>query len=779
MRLEENCGTAEEVHHKGDLVSRIMETSPVGIMVIGRDGRITYANGHAERVLGLAKDQITQPSYNAPHWRLTDDEGRSLPEEEWPCRRVMRTGRAVRAARLTLEWPDGQRKLLSINAAPLLDKSGQVIRVVAALEELTERVQAENALRGSQERYRQLFESVNDAVFLRPISPAGSGGSFTEVNGVACQWLGYSREELKRKFPMDIDADATAEQLEAQARQLAAQGSLVFQTALLTRAGRRIPVEISSHVVEWDGRQMMLSIARDLTERQTAEVALRESKRRFREMMENMRLIAIMLDAEGKILFVNRFLLHLTGWTIDEVVGKDWFELFIPLDQSVRVKRMYGSFIQRTPMPQYENDIITRLGERRAIAWNLTALKDPAGNIIGVASIGEDITERRHLEEQLRQGRKMEALGQLAGGVAHDFNNILASTLIQLRLLQQSAHLALGTKESLQEMEAETLRAANLTRQLLLFSRRQAAKVETLDLNKLVTDLLKMVRRLLRENIEVTFQGSGDAVWVRADLGMIEQVVMNLSINARDAMPTGGRLTLAITRAELPSPPAIAHLDARLGCFVCLSVTDTGCGMDETVLKRIFEPFFTTKEVGKGTGLGLATVFGIVKQHEGWVEVDSAVGRGSSFRVYLPAGTAPFGASAILGPEEIQGGSETILLVEDELSLRRAAALCLRKLGYAVLEAGNGLEALNVWKEHQQTIALLFTDMLMPGAITGLDLVERLRKEKSALKAIISSGYAADPEAPHPAAGQEITYLSKPYQAAALAKIVRRCLDRT
>jgi CheY-like chemotaxis protein len=244
-------------------------------------------------------------------------------------------------------------------------------------------------------------------------------------------------------------------------------------------------------------------------------------------------------------------------------------------------------------------------------------------------------------------------------------------------------------------------------------------------------------------------------------------------------MSGGGRLTIATTVVEIQDQPVEHHVDARPGRFVCLSVSDTGCGMEETVLERIFEPFFTTKEAGKGTGLGLATVYGIVKQHEGWVEVESVVGLGSSFRVYLP-GTMPLGTLAILSDaEKIEGGSETILVVEDEVFVRRALALSLRKLGYAVLEAGNSLEALKIWQEQHEKIALLFTDNLMPGNMTGLGLAMRLRKEKSSLKIISSSGYSADLAFFSTSEGKQITYLPKPYAPAALARVVRRCLDES
>jgi signal transduction histidine kinase/ActR/RegA family two-component response regulator len=430
---------------------------------------------------------------------------------------------------------------------------------------------------------------------------------------------------------------------------------------------------------------------------------------------------------------------------------------------------------------EWRGEFLNRAKDGR-LFWESAVISpyvNQAGQITHFLAVKEDITQRKHLEEQLRQAQKMDAIGQLAGGVAHDFNNILTATLMNVGLLQQKPNLDPGVQELLGEIEKQSLRAANLTRQLLLLSRRQVARCEPVEMNSLVTDLLKMLRRLLGANIEVIFEGSPAVGWLRADAGMLEQVVMNLCINARDAMTEGGRLTLATSLVEREAQSADPNSEVRTGSYVCLSVTDNGCGMDEKVLGRIFEPFYTTKEVGKGTGLGLAIVYGIVKQHQGWVEVESVGGQGSSFRVYLPAGTSLSGPSSVSNKEEeIRGGSETILLVEDELPVRRLAARCLRNLGYSVLEAGNGPEAVELWQLHHQNIQLLFTDMLMPGSMSGLQLAELLKKEKGSLKIISSSGHRADPGASPLAAGQDMIYLPKPYAPDVLAKMVRRCLDQ-
>jgi two-component system, cell cycle sensor histidine kinase and response regulator CckA len=391
----------------------------------------------------------------------------------------------------------------------------------------------------------------------------------------------------------------------------------------------------------------------------------------------------------------------------------------------------------------------------------------------------QDITERKELESQLRQSQKLEAIGQLAGGVAHDFNNILAAILMRLGLLQMRTDLNPETKQALKDLDGAARRAAGLTRQLLMFSRRSVLAVKPLDLNEVVADLLKMLRRLIGENIDLRFDGKSALPLVKADVGMLEQVLMNLAVNARDAMPKGGQITIGTSVADLTSAQAAAHPNGRPGRFVCLTVADTGCGMDAATLKRIFEPFFTTKEAGKGTGLGLATAHGIVAQHKGWIEVDSQVGVGTTFRVYLPAtARSDVGSQPTFQTDHFRRGGETILLAEDEAHLRQATAESLRALGYQVHEAANGQEAMTLWQTHGADVSLLLTDMVMPEGLTGLELTEQLQTLKPGLKAIISSGYSAEIAQAGVPNREGIIYLPKPYTTKALARQVRDCLDQ-
>jgi len=389
----------------------------------------------------------------------------------------------------------------------------------------------------------------------------------------------------------------------------------------------------------------------------------------------------------------------------------------------------------------------------------------------------EDLTSQRQLQAQFLQAQKMEAVGHLAGGVAHDFNNILAATLLHLQLLRQTQDLDPEIAKSLQELERGARRAASLTRQLLLFSRRQVMQTRLVDLNDIVDGLMRMLLRLLGEDIETSFSQSAGHLWVEADPGMLEQTVMNLCINARDAMARGGRLRLDANRLTVDAENLHLHPKGRTGPFACLTVTDEGCGMDELTLRRIFEPFFTTKEPGKGTGLGLATVQGIVTQHHGWLEVESALGQGTTFRVFLPAAEPPAMAPPEAVPSPAPGGTETILLVEDEDPMRRVAGLTLRRFGYEVLEAANGEEALQLWALHRARVSLLFTDMIMSGGLNGIELANRLRPSKPDLKVVVSSGYTPDVLRQEGGLPAGVTFLAKPYAIHSLAETVRECLD--
>ncbi|MDB6109959.1 MAG: Histidine kinase [Pedosphaera sp.] len=392
----------------------------------------------------------------------------------------------------------------------------------------------------------------------------------------------------------------------------------------------------------------------------------------------------------------------------------------------------------------------------------------------------EDTTERTSLEDQLRQAQKMESVGQLAAGVAHDFNNILTIIQGHSGLLMSRPNLSPAMTASIQAVSFAAERAASLTRQLLMFSRKQVIQPKMLDLKVVVINLSKMLQRLLGETITLTCKSAPQLPTILGDTGMMEQILMNLAVNARDAMTKGGELLIRTDAVQIDEAYARLNTDARPGLFVLLQVTDTGTGMNAATKKRIFEPFFTTKEVGKGTGLGLATVYGIVKQHSGWLDVESQVGRGTTFNIFLPATSKTMPEASedtTITVRPVRGGHETILVVEDEPVLRDLAQLILQDCGYRVLDAASGVDALTVWQRHQGGIDLLLTDMIMPDGLSGKDLADSLLSAKPDLKIIFTSGYNVEDIRAEMNGKGSSRFLQKPYSRSTLAQAVRECLD--
>jgi two-component system, cell cycle sensor histidine kinase and response regulator CckA len=508
-----------------------------------------------------------------------------------------------------------------------------------------------------------------------------------------------------------------------------------------------------------------------------ARRAARESEARCQTYLDVADVMLVALDARGAIVLVNRTGARILEHDADGLVGRDWFDTCLPPScrearrasfrdaMAGRVDRVDGD----------ENPVLTRLGAERLVAWRHAILRDDGGAVHGMLSAGEDVTERRQLESLLRQAHKMEAVGQLAGGIAHDFNNMLF--VINGRAELELRRLAPDDpgRSALDLIRRTGDRAAAFTRQLLAFSRRQILQPRTLDLNAVVTDMLKMLRRLIREDIELQTALDPGLHPIQADPGQVEQVILNLAVNARDAMPRGGLLT--IETANVTPDETFRRRRAepvRPGPHVRLTVRDTGCGMDERVKAHLFEPFFTTKEQGQGTGLGLATIYGIVRQSEGHIEVRSEPGRGTTFEIFFPAGG---GDPPAIGPREtpLARGTETILLVEDVDGVRDLVRDMLTEWGYAVLEASNGEEALARAAKHDGPIHLLLTDIVMP-KMGGLDLARRLGEARPGLRVLYMSGYADHaglPVEPAPGTG----FLAKPVKAGVLAHTVRELLD--
>jgi signal transduction histidine kinase/ActR/RegA family two-component response regulator len=418
--------------------------------------------------------------------------------------------------------------------------------------------------------------------------------------------------------------------------------------------------------------------------------------------------------------------------------------------------------------------------QRSTISWSFIPV---VGRKV-VHCYGSDITERLNLEAQLRHSVKMEAVGQLAAGVAHDFNNILTIIQGHAELLIHTPDLATKSENSLRQISTAAERASLLISQLLMFSRKQVMQQRIVNLNDVVQHISPMLHGLVGEHVVFEFNAAPNLPCLSIDVGMIEQVLVNLVINARDAMRTGGRLVLTTSLQTLEPVSSVLNPEARPGRFLSLSVADTGCGMDLNTLSHMFEPFFTTKEPGKGTGLGLATVYGIIKQHQGWVVVDSQLDKGSTFTIFLPivektsetAHETPKNR-AVKAQSAMSLGDETILVVEDEPALRELVVNILELCGYRIYQARTGVEAVKVWDKHKEEIDLLLTDMVMPEGMSGRQLAERLQGEDPSLKVIYTSGYSPGMAGKDIALLEGFNFLAKPYPPSRLAHVVRDCLD--
>jgi len=717
------------------------------------------------------------------------------------------------------------RRLNSGLEARVAERTTELSRTNAVLtREIAERHQVEKALRENEALFRSLFE--NNHTIMLVIDP--ETGAIVDANPAAAAYYGWSREELIAKNVMAINTLSLAQvREELEAAREAPRACFNFRHR---RADGSIhDVEVFSSPISVGGRTLLYSLVFDITERRRADERIRRLNRtlsvlsdidqaivRERDLVVLYREACRIAVEKGGFRLAWIGMIEAGGTKVIPVAhagGSDEFfaDLDIDLGDPARAAGPTGAALQsghHSICNDIENDprmapwreAALRLGYGACGAFplrvngriigtlslysadsgffddeELTLLDELAMDISFAVEHAEAESGRRVAEERFRQAQKMEAVGQLAGGVAHDFNNLL--TVIQGHcglLLSGKGAADPETKESATEIQAAAIRAANLTRQLLTFSRRQPMQVHPIELDEVASSVGRMLQRLIGEDIVLHISLLAGGAWVEADPGMIEQVLLNLAVNARDAMPAGGDLWLGVEVVTLDESAAARHPAARPGNFVCLSLRDTGNGIAADHLPHIFEPFFTTKEVGKGTGLGLATVHGIVEQHHGWIEVESEAGRGSAFRVYLPRISGGAGPPAVQHDlSRVRGGHESILVVEDEEAVRTLVVKYLRAQGYHVQEASSGAAALELWREKGGAFDLVLTDLIMPGGVSGTQLAEKLRAGRPALKVIFMSGYRGS------AAGDRVdaNFLQKPFNPAHLASAIRVCLD--
>jgi PAS domain S-box-containing protein len=739
----------------------LVENIPQMIFIKDRNCRFISVNKNFARDLGVAPEECAGkedydffPKELADKYRADD-------------MRIMETGTATEFEEKHVH--EGREFWVHTVKTPVRDQNGGIIGLFGIFWDITEPKRAEEALRESESKLRAIFECSRDAIGI------SMKGAHVFVNPAYLKMFGFeSNEQITGTSILDKIAPSHRERALRHMEQRAAGEN--FPTFYESRGrktnGEEFDMEVRVSTYQLHGEIYTIATIRDITERKQAE----ELNARLAMAVEQASETIVITDTQGTILYANPAFEKTSGYARTEAVGQN-ARLLKSGRQDVEFYRRMWDILGRGGI--WQGHFVNRhkngaLYEEEA---TISPVRDAAGKTINYVAVKRDVTREVQLEAQFRQSQKMEAVGQLAGGVAHDFNNILMAMLMQAELAESVENLPEVARDCIREIRAYTERAANLTRQLLLFSRRQVMQPRDIDLNEVVTNMGKMLQRIIGEDIRLQLRLHPAPLLTRADAGMLEQALMNLAVNARDAMRKGGRLLIETAEKTVDESIAQVDLDAAPGRYVCLIVSDTGCGIPPELLPRIFEPFFTTKEPGKGTGLGLATVFGIVKQHKGWLKVDSKPGQGVKFHIFLPAGNAAADLPETVTPSKPRGGTETILLVEDEWAVRTLTRAILKRHGYKVLDAPTGIEALKLWQEHGGAAALLLTDLVMPASMSGQELARQLRAEHAQLKVIYISGYSTG------IAGQELQlrkgerFIQKPFGPDQLLGTIRQCLD--
>ena len=667
--------------------------------------------------------------------------------------------------------------LLAVTAVSLILTAGALMLILWRRVQLNlhrQRHESEIAHRTLLEQYNYLSRSANDVIVL-----TDANGTIVRANDRAADVYGYSLDELRGMSIQQLRAPSSRPAFGAEWQLAMERGSLIFESLHQRRDGSQFAVEVSTRRIVVEGKALQQGIIRDISERKRAERELSESEARFRRLVESAPYGILVVDGL-RVLYANPEAVRMFGASTEAgLVGHSMLERAHPEDRE-GIQQRARDLSSGETFPSAERRYLRLNGETFWAAVSAAAIEYnhlPAGLLFyrDITAAKRAEGEHTRLEEQLRQAQKMESVGRLAGGVAHDFNNYLTVINGYCEMLLGEPDLGAEARESLEEIAAAGARAASITQQLLAFSRKQIATPRVLSLNRVVTDSGQLLRRLIGEDVEIVTRLHPHPGNVMADPLQLGQVLMNLAINARDAMPGGGQIAIETRKGEIDQSAA-ANSVGRPGRYALLAVADTGAGMSPEIQERIFEPFFTTKGAGTGTGLGLSTVYGIVSQAGGWIDVQSSPGAGSRFEIWLPATDDE--AEDVAAPLPVAGsggGKETLLIVEDQADVRRMALSILKANGYRLLEAENAEQALRLSAGFEGGIDLLITDVIMPG-LNGRELADRLSEQRPGLKVLYTSGYAADVIALQGPLEPGMAYLPKPFGAARLVAKVREVL---
>jgi two-component system cell cycle sensor histidine kinase/response regulator CckA len=745
-------------------LAAIVESSQDAIISKDLSCRITSWNKGAELMFGYsASDAIGQDIFIlAPTGR--SHEMRKIIEE-------LKNGQLIKNFETVRMAKNGKIIHVSLTVSPVLDSNGKVVGASTIARDITAPKLAEEALRRANET--SIYASPV------PIIAADKQSRVTMWNPAAEALFGWNEEEVAGQPIPIIPQDQQRAAAELHSRLLA--GEIVRGVDVLrqTKDGSILAIKMSAAPIRDENRKVkgIIGFLTNITDLQRSETALRQAEQKYRTIFENAAEGIYQSSLDGKYIAANPALARMLGFNSPEELICSGTDIST---QRYVSRAAHAEFVKTMTesgaVQNFEYEAVRKDGKIILVSENARVVRDSEGKMFYFEGTVEDITRQRELEHQLRQMQKIEAVGRLAGGVAHDFNNVLMAISSYAELLERKLKNP-STGRYVSEIVKATKRGASLTDGLLTFSRKQVLSPKVLDLNALIAEHLKMLARLIPENIDLKFAAGGELGHVKADPSQLQQVLMNLIINARDAMASGGRLVLQTTNAELDGPSA-PH-DENQGAnakYVMVSVSDTGCGMDSETMSHIFEPFFTTKEPGKGTGLGLAIVFGIVKQSGGHVSVQSEPGKGTTFKVHFPLVDATMERENTEVTTHPSTGTETILLVEDEDGVRNSTAEYLRDTGYTVLTAGSGPEALQVVEQYDQPIHLLLSDVIMP-FMSGRELAEIVAERRPETRVVFMSGYSDNLLSTHQVLDTKHRLLRKPFNLDSLGRCIREVLE--
>ena len=661
------------------------------------------------------------------------------------------------------------RRTMLLNARRIERAMGKERIILLAIEDITERKRLEDLLEESESRYRRIFETATDGIVLLEKRE----GHIVSANPAAETMLGYSEAEYIGKMLEDIGVPIDMSDFPMIMESLDKSGILNYEDVpIKSKSGQ----DSHADVYMVDKAKLAQCNIRDVSERKLAEKTLKEEKKFIENALNTLQDIFFVLDLEGRFIRWNKTLNAVASYTDKEISLKKAVDLF----QDEEKEQVSGSILKVIEKGDDHVELMMVIKDGRKIpyAFNAAILRDAQNKPVGISGVGRDISERQRLEAQLRHAQKMEAVGTLAGGIAHDFNNILSVIMGYGAMVADTLETGSPAKEDMNEVLIAAGRAGDLTRRLLVFSRKDIVTMMPVDINGIILDLKKMLGRILRESIEFNLELADMPLTVLADAGQIEQVLINLAVNSKDAMPEGGRLTISTGFQELNDESVAAYGYGKPGTYALITVADTGQGMDAETRKKIFEPFFTTKEIGEGTGLGLAISYEIIKKHGGYTNICSEPGQGTEFKIYLPLSEkAASRKKEKEAAAPVKHGNETVLVAEDDASLRKLATIVLESFGYSVIAAVDGEDAIAKFMENRERISIVLLDMIMPKK-SGEEVGEAIRKVSPGVKILFASGYTMDMIKGKELMEADFDFIQKPFTPKALLIKVREVLDR-